>query len=32
MKLSEALSFKKSSLQVEGFVDLGEYATEKDQD
>jgi len=32
MKLSEALSFKKSSLQVEGFVDLGEYSTEKDQD
>jgi len=32
MKLSEALSFKKSSLQVEGFVDLGEYSKEKDQD
>lgn len=31
MKLSEALSFKKSSLQVEGFVDLGEYTTDKDQ-
>lgn len=32
MKLSEALSFKKSNLQVEGSADLGEYATEKDQD
>lgn len=31
IKLSEELSFKKSSLQ-EGFVDLEEYTTEKDQD
>jgi len=31
MKLSEALSFQRSNLHVEGFVDLGKYSTENDK-
>lgn len=31
MKLSESLSFQRSNLQVEGFVDLGKYSTDQDK-
>jgi len=31
MKLSETLSFQRSILHVEGFVDLGKYSTENDK-
>jgi len=31
MKLSEALSFQRSNLNVKGFVDIGKYSTENAQ-